>query len=209
MGFFTSSSKNTSQPGQAGSQTQQGDPVALNLQASDDSRSIANVSSVVELTDYGAIEAALNFSDQLANREFQLSQQGIESAERLSTKLIDKGENFGRYAIGKGESVGSTLANKGENFGRYAIDKGENIGSKVLTVAADTLDTARVFSSQLLKQTSNQGQQFTGALQGLTSSFQSFVNRENNPGERVNLYFVGAISLVAIAFILRGKKSGG
>ena len=180
MGLFGSESKTkaTSAQQSAGAQTQVGSAATINVSGG----KVGSKISIVE-TDQGAIASALNFAENIAARDMQLSQSQVDSAERTAKHLIASGSDFSRL----GDNFGRNLAGKGDLFGRY------------------TIDAAREVSGQMLNQTQAQSVLFSDALGGLVEGFQEFTNRENNPGERVNLYLIIAAAGVAGVFLLRGK----
>ena len=175
MGFFDSKSESTPSSSTSGAQTQMGDPVSISISGKKVSSKLQVVNNVVN-SDYGAIGAALNFADQVSARDSQLALREIDSAERAAGRILSTGDNFAR-----------SLVSAGDNF-----------GSNVISAARDV-------SGQILSQTQAQSVLFSDAVGGLVDGFQEFTNRENNPGERVNLYLIIAAAGVAGVFLLRAK----
>ncbi|MBQ0721012.1 MAG: hypothetical protein KBT88_03505 [Gammaproteobacteria bacterium] len=182
MGFFDSKSDSASAASQSGAQTQLGDPVSISISGKKVGAKIAVTSNVFS-SDYGAIGAALNFADQVSARDSQLAMAELNSAERAA----------------------KVLANNAYWFGSKVVDKGNSFGLALLESSKDTLETTADISRELLKTTAGQSQAFSQAVGDLTTGFQDFVSRENNPGERVNLYLIIGAASVAGLF-LWGKK---
>lgn len=170
MGLFGGSSSSKTTQSQTGSQTQLGDPVSISVSGKKNTTQVYNT---VEVTDFGAVSAALNLAENVASRENQLTRAEIDSAERHSKRMLDSTGDFSGLIVGASE----------------------RFGGRILDLSGSVLSQAR-----------EQTAQFSGAVSNLTSGFQEFVNRENNPGERVNIYLIVGAASVAAIFLFKGKQ---
>lgn len=186
MGLFGGDSKSESSQSSAATQTQVGDPIALNLSKAK--------KSTVNLLDGGAIGKAFNFGGQalvLADRQFSRSTDllgdQIKSSERLAGNQLKTSERLAGNQLKTSERLAS----------RYLTETADAAG-QVVRLA----DSGLGFARDALAVSERQGELVTGAVSDLAGSFQSFVSRENNPGERVNLYLIiGAASVAALFFL--------
>lgn len=187
MGLFGGSSSSKTTQSQTGSQTQLGDPVSISISGK---KNTAQVYNTVEVTDFGAVSAALNLAENVASRDNQLSRAEIDSAERHSRRILDST----KAAISSNERAAGRILDSTGDFSKLIVGSSERFGGRILDV-----------SESVLSQATAQNQQFSGAVSNLTAGFQEFVNRENNPGERVNIYLIVGAATVAALFLFKGK----
>lgn len=175
MGLLGGDSKSEASQSSAATQTQVGDPLAFNFGKAKKTE--------INVLDGGAISKAFNFgglaltvADRQFGRSTDLLSDQLKSTERLAGSQLKSTERLAtRYLTETADAAGQivNLADSGLGFARDALAVSER-----------------------------QGELVTGAVSDLANSFQSFVNRENNPGERVNLYLIiGAASVAALFFL--------
>lgn len=124
MGLFDSDSEQRASEGQAGSQTQQGDPTSVQLTAGDDQRAEVNITN--QMVDGGLVEAA----EALAQGTFGFA----EDVVTLGGRAFDFGE---RALEANEDTVSESLEFAGDN-----VEQGYYFASEVFDSAIETVESA-------------------------------------------------------------------
>lgn len=197
MGLFSggNSSSNTSAPN-TGSQSQVGDPLAINISAGDDQNATLNVQRnlTLEQTDFGAVESAFGLGesalvladefDKRRSKDLGESLSFSRTALVESTRAIDLSN---RRAF---DSIDDTVGRSLQLAGQSSRD--------VIDFAADTQGLFTRLTDSVIS-TVERSQQ---ASEGLASDVLTFVQKDREPLVEGVVTIVKQVAIaVAVAFV--------
>lgn len=148
------------------------------------------------------LHVSLTAGDDLAGATLNIQSTSVVSDFGAIGKAFDYADRQNSRSINlanKALNVGSKSQARAHQLAQTELQASKQFSQRIINAGLETVDI-------LAERVADQGQQFTGAVADLSESFQEFVNRENNPGERVNLYLLAGLTVVSLAVVMGSKK---
>jgi hypothetical protein len=173
MGFFDSKSEQSSASGASGAQTQDGNPLSLNLTSGkglDLKNASFNITTQTTATDHGAIEGAFDFADRAGEVAADVAIAGLDSGVSIARDGIYVAES----ALTLGRDVVEVLD---EN-----VDRGFGFAGDVITDTLTTIEAenagARSLVRDALTEVSSAGRALLDRTESLARDTFGFAERQ-------------------------------